>query len=175
MMKDFQRLIDESINEVKAAGITPGNIVDWRINTRAKCRWGLCRKLEDGSGYVIEIAHVLLINDVVSEKDCKTTMIHEILHTCEGTKGHTGLWKQYAAIMNAKYGYNIKRTTSGAEKGLAELDSIVHRKCKTKYICKCKSCGLQLRRTKASRLVKYPDYYNCDRCGQNNWDIRKVG
>lgn len=117
-MKDFHKLIDESINEVKAAGITPGNIVNWRINTRAKSRWGLCKKLNDGTGFEIQIAHILLVSDDVSEKACKTTIIHEILHTCEGCKGHTGLWKQYAAIMNEKYGYNIKRTTSGAEKGL---------------------------------------------------------
>ncbi len=170
-MKDFQKLINESINEVKAAGITPGNIVSWKINTRAKSRWGLCRKLKDGSGYEIQIAHILLSSDDVSEKACKTTIVHEILHTCDGCKGHTGRWKRYAMIMNTKYGYNIKRTTSNEEKGLSEQ----YVATKYKYICKCKSCGSQFGRTKKSKFIQYSEFYSCGKCGQKNWEIRKVG
>ena len=38
MMKDFKRLWDECFNEVVAAGILPGHIVEWKINTRARAR-----------------------------------------------------------------------------------------------------------------------------------------
>lgn len=117
-MKDFRKLITECMNEVKEAGITPGNIVEWSVNYRAKRRWGLCSKSPDGK-IKIQIASRLLIDDRVSVTACKETMIHEILHSVEGGMGHTGKWKQLAEVVNQKYGYSIKRTTSSKEKGLA--------------------------------------------------------
>ena len=104
------------IDEVLGAGIEPGNIVSWVINRRAKTRWGMCTKNPDGT-CIIQIAARLIEDERISEQACKETMIHEILHTCKGCKGHTGLWLIYANIMNKKYGYHIKRTTSGEEKG----------------------------------------------------------
>ena len=116
-MKNFEMLQKVCIDEVLAAGIEPGNIVSWVINRRAKTRWGMCTKNLDGT-CIIQIAARLIEDERISEQACKETMIHEILHTCKGCKGHTGLWLIYANIMNKKYGYNIKRTTSGEEKGV---------------------------------------------------------
>ena len=108
-MKGFQKLINESLNEVKAAGIEPGEISSWEINRRSKKRWGQCRKNPDGS-FGISIAASLLEDDRISEKDCKDTIIHEILHTCKDGMKHTGSWKRYAEIMNTAYGYNNEKT-----------------------------------------------------------------
>lgn len=116
-MKNFEMLQKVCIDEVLGAGIEPGNIVSWVINRRAKTRWGMCTKNPDGT-CIIQIAARLIEDERISEQACKETMIHEILHTCKGCKGHTGLWLIYANIMNKKYGYNIKRTTSGEEKGV---------------------------------------------------------
>ena len=115
-MKDFNRLITESMKEVTHVGIKPGNITSWTINKRAKSRWGLCKQNPDKT-FEIQIAEALLTDDRITEKSCKETIIHEILHTCKNCMKHTGQWKYYAEVMNQVYGYNIKRITTGMEKG----------------------------------------------------------
>ena len=90
-MKNFEMLRKVCIDEVLGAGIEPGNIVSWVINRRAKTRWGMCTKNPDGT-CIIQIAARLIEDERISEQACKETMIHEILHTCKGCKGHTGLW-----------------------------------------------------------------------------------
>ena len=53
-MKDFDKLIEESLSEIRAVGIVPGEIKSWEINRRAQSRWGLCRRQNDGT-FVIQI------------------------------------------------------------------------------------------------------------------------
>lgn len=149
--------------EIKQAGITPGNIVAFEINRRSKKRWGLCTRKPNGE-CVIQIAAILLEDDRVSEKACKDTIIHEILHSCKECSGHTGKWKQYAQKMNAMYGYNIKRTTSGAEKGLDDYE--VSYRLRDKYVFRCKNCGAIVRRKKACKFTRYYRNYGCGRCGK---------
>ena len=122
-MKDYKKLQEICLSEVVAVGIEPGNIIEWQLNSRAKSRWGQCTRNNKTKECKIQIAAQLIYDDRISEKACKETIIHEILHTCNGAKGHTGLWKQYADKINTRYGYNIKRTTSGEEKGVENYKS----------------------------------------------------
>ncbi len=115
-MKDFEKLQKECLEEIAALGIPIGNITSWSINSRAKSRWGQCRMEVDGT-YSIQISEVLLKDDRVSEKACKETMIHEILHTGKDCMKHRGKWKAYATMMNGRYGYKIKRVSSSKDKG----------------------------------------------------------
>ena len=115
-MKNFEMLQKVCIDEVLGAGIEPGNIVSWVINRRAKTRWGMCTKNPDGT-CIIQIAARLIEDERISEQACKETMIHEILHTCKGCKGHTGLWLIYANIMNKKYGYKANHLRRGEGRG----------------------------------------------------------
>ena len=59
-MKDFKKLQADCMQEVKDAGIVPGTVSSWVINTRAKKRWGHCHKEEDGT-FEIQIAQRLLL------------------------------------------------------------------------------------------------------------------
>lgn len=162
-MKDFDRLINECLKEVEEAGITPGIISKWSVNHRAKKRWGSCKR-KPGEGYEIEISSVLLFDDRVSEKACKETIIHEILHTVQGGNGHTGRWKMFAEQINAKYGYNIKRVTSGSEKGVEEYHSTYS--LPYKYMFKCRYCGDTIFRKKSSKFTHYYRNYYCRSCGR---------
>ncbi len=162
-MKDFELLQTICINEVRDAGIKPGNIVSWVINSRAKKRWGMCTKKPDGT-CIIQIAEQLIVDERVSEQACKETMIHEILHSCEGCKGHTGLWLEYANIMNKKYGYNIKRTTSGTEKGVEDYTAT--KRLAYKYCFICETCGQRIWKKKKCKFTKYYRNYTCGRCGK---------
>lgn len=162
-MKDYDRLIDECLKEVQDADIIPGTINRWSINHRAKKRWGCCRRNSRGE-FEIEISSVLLLDDRVSEKACKETIIHEILHTVQDGNGHTGKWKEFAERMNLKYGYNIKRVTSGSEKGVEEYHSAY--RLSYKYMFKCKYCGDSIFRKKNSKFTHYYRNYYCRSCGR---------
>lgn len=161
-MKNFEELIRICLEEVRAAGISPGNIVEWKINRRSKMCWGQCTKKRNGE-CSIQISSRLLEDDRISMKDCKDTIIHEILHSCPECKGHTGKWKEYASIMNERYGYNIKRVTRGEEKGVENYQST--RTLEPKYYFRCKVCGSMVVKKRKCKFTRYYKNYICLRCG----------
>ncbi len=169
-MKDFKKLQEICLNEVRAVGIEPGKISSWIINSRAKRRWGLCKKNPDGT-FSIQIAKQLLEDDRVDEVAVKTTMIHEILHTTKGGMKHTGNWKMYATIMNKKYGYNIKRTTSGEEKG---LENHVSHLRPDKYLFVCRYCGQKIYRKQDCKFSRYYKNYGCGKCGKSRAFVKFI-
>ena len=158
-MKDIRKLAAQCQSDLASIGIPYGRVKTWVINCRAKARWGLCKRRSDGY-YEIEIAEVLL-QDCVSNIAAKNTIIHELLHTCPGCLKHTGRWKQYANKVNRLLPqYNIKRTTSAEEKGVA-----VRRKEPVyRYILKCCNCGNEIRRQKKTAITEHPEHYRC-KCG----------
>ena len=163
--KDYIRLRNECLREVKALGIKAGNITAWKLNSRAKRRLGQCTKHSDGT-YEIQIAKRLLTEKQVAEMDVKEVIIHEILHTCYGCMKHTGRWKIYAEKMNASYGYHISRTKNLEQLGLPD-DTVKRREIKYVYVCA--GCGQRVERTRACKFTRNPQRYCCGRCGSNRW------
>lgn len=159
IMKDVQKLAAECLVDLATLGIPYGRVKRWVINSRAKARWGLCKKLPDGC-FEIEIAETLLQDDV-ADMSVKNTVMHELLHTCPGCLRHTGKWKQYATLVNRRMPiYNITRTTSSEEKGV----TVRRKEPVYRYILKCSDCGGEIRRQKKSRVVEHPEKYRCT-CG----------
>lgn len=158
-MKDLQELAFRCRAELASLQIPYGKVKIWSINCRAKARWGLCKKLPDGT-YEIEIAKALLQDDV-DDIAVKNTIIHELIHTCPGCFKHTGKWKQYADRVNRYLPqYNIKAATSEIEKGVAiERKAPVYR-----YCLKCSSCGTEIKRQKKTAVIEHPEHYRC-KCG----------
>ena len=169
-MKDFLRLKEECLEELRAVGITPGNIKAFSINKRARSRWGQCKKNSDGT-IEIQIAQILLTDERISEKACKETIIHELIHACDGCMKHTGQWKKYAELMNRVYGYNIKRVTKGSEKGVEDYKASA---MPIKYVFTCKGCGARIYRKRASRFTRNYWKYMCTRCGAVAWSKQMV-
>ena len=169
-MKDFERLKQECLSEIAALGIQTGTVKEWVINTRARSRWGQC-KLEPDGTYTIQIAGSLLTDDRISEKACKETIIHELLHTCKGCMKHQGRWKANATMMNCRYGYNIKRVTSGNEKG---VENYKPEHMTVKYVFTCGGCGATIYRKRDSKFTKYYRYYGCTKCGAIDWRKKTV-
>lgn len=157
-MKDLIKLANECMTELDAIGIQYGKINNWSVNTRAKSRWGYCKCVP--GGFEIQISNRLLA-DNVPDIHTKNTIMHELLHTVPGGLSHTGKWKILANKVNAKYGYNIKRTTSEEEKGL-ESREVKERPVKHQY--RCKGCGQTIERTRESKFTKYYDKYTCGAC-----------
>lgn len=161
-MKNLQDLVKVCLAEIEKAGITPGKIAEWQINSRAKKRWGMCSKKPNGE-CIIQIAYTLLADNRISEQACKETIIHEILHTCPECKGHTGKWAEYAMRMNELYGYHIKRTTSGEEKGVENYQASY--RLSAKYLFCCKYCGAKIIKKKDCKFTHYYKNYGCGQCG----------
>ncbi len=156
-MKDVFAIYENCKGKLQNLGIETGEIKRVKVNTRAVSRWGRCKKVSYDM-YEIEISAVLLQDDV-DDKGAETTMLHELLHSCEGCMNHGAKWKALANKVNAAYGYNIKRNTSSDEKGVK--DNIV-KKAKHKIVCQ--KCGKEIYRMRASNLTKYPTLYSC-MCG----------
>ena len=151
---EVQELFELCKKEVKDAGIEIGNVyATIKVNSRFSKKWGVCKRRNNI--YYIEIADRLLVAD---ENSIKTTIIHELLHTVKGCFNHGLEWKKVANIMNRKYGYNIKRTTSDEEKGL-EIDWDAF-----KYIVKCKNCENTFGYTRKTKCIQYLSHYRCGKC-----------
>lgn len=155
-MRALQELAARCEAELRSIGIQPAAKIRWVVNTRATSRWGRCQELAPDS-YEISISSRLLQEDVDIQA-AKDTIMHELLHTVKGTKGHTGLWLQLAKQVNRQLpGYHIKRTTSYEEKGIQPVEA--------RYILQCSHCGQLFRRQRMSDLVRTPRKYRCGACG----------
>jgi predicted SprT family Zn-dependent metalloprotease len=143
-----------------------------KINTRAKSRFGSCRKVWKGSDgkyvnrpvsslqkpyFQIEICEAMLDAD---EQELKNVLAHELLHTCYGCYNHGKRWKAYAVRINNMYGYNITSTTTYEKIGLERPE----KKTAYKYKIECAKCGKIFYRQRKSKLTENPGRYRCT-CG----------
>ncbi len=151
---DFDKLLKAVIQQAAAAGIPVSNKIDphIRVNTRAKTRFGMCIKRQEG--FLIELSAILLDAPEIA---CCQTIAHELIHTCPKCGNHGTVFKKYADIMNRKYGYNIKRTNSAEEMGVVNEP----RERAVNYIVECQKCGAQIKRMKLSAVISNPSRYTC--------------
>ena len=142
------------------SNIKIGKIADIKINTRAKKRWGQCKRTPNGA-YIISISNRLLA-DNVADDGAINTIIHELLHSVKGCMNHGENWKREAKKVNRAYGINIKRGASAEEKGVEEIEETPKA---IKYQFECKECGKVYSRVKASNFTKNWQNYRCGCCG----------
>lgn len=162
-MRNLGEYAKQCMLEIDNIGVKYGNIVEFKVNTRAKKRWGQCKTTP--FGYIIEINPVLLDERNV-EQGLKETIIHELLHTCSGCYNHGKTWNRLAEKVNKAYGYNIKRCSSIEEKGVQKETLPVETERKVKYIVTCDKCSnVCARRERESKVIKHPEHYRCSRCG----------
>lgn len=131
-----------------------------KVNSRAKKRWGLCT-LECQDEYVIEISNRLL-DDSISEEATFNTMIHELLHTCPNCMNHGKEWKKWADVINRNTKYNIKRTTSCAEKGIESVSRF------PKYTVTCDICNAEWHYNRAGNVIQNLNRCKCPYCNKRS-------
>lgn len=160
MLKELQVLVQKCMDDLDKIRIPYRTVRSWKVNSRAKSRWGQCVCREQGI-FDISIAAVLL-EDSVPDQAALNTIAHELLHTIPGCDGHKGKWKAYAEQINASLPqYQIQRCTSAEDKGidLPKTELVV------RYILQCSGCGAQMKRQKMCPVVKAPYRYRCSSCG----------
>lgn len=165
-MRDLQMIANECMEELDALDIPYSNDVEFRINTRAKRRWGKVSRLPDG-GFRIEINSSLLDESNDCLRGLKNTIIHELLHTCDGCMNHGKNWKDYAEMVNARYDYGVKRCNSSEEKGVTEPVMTRATRPSNSYMIQCESCGNTHMSSRLSKTIQHPEWYRCARCGGN--------
>lgn len=158
-MKDLMKLAQWCRDDLLSVGIRCGTVRTWSVNTRAKARWGLCKRIARNT-FDIQIAEALL-QDSVSDQSALDTIAHELLHTVPGCLSHTGKWKQLADRVNRLLPqYQIKVKSSFEDKGLEDNRPIPE----CRYLLKCQGCGKEIHRQKKSIVVEHPEHYRCT-CG----------
>ena len=161
-MKDYMEMYHKALEILDDLNIEYGNIVEVKLNYRAKNRFGQCRKNNVNNTYSLNFNH-LLFNDKTKYDVVMGTIIHEILHTCKDCMTHKGEWKRLANIVNANTKYNINRTNSYANFGLERPK----KEKKHNYVFVCEDCGQVIVRERASKFTKNHHAYRCGKCGGN--------
>ena len=158
------KIFAEVVQQIRSIGIPISNNLDGPvINRRARTRFGCCKVHREDLGktvYKIEISDYMLCAE---EKYIKEVIAHELLHTCKGCLNHGKKWKEYAALLNKHFGYNISRVSSYQSMGLPlqrDSESRVAR-----YILVCQKCGGEIHRIRRSKLTDNPENYRCGKCG----------
>lgn len=157
-MRDLIDFTIQCMNELDRIGIPYGNVIDVTINTRAKKRWGQCRKVP--GGFTINI-NVVLLDEKNDVDGLRNTIFHELLHTCPDCWNHGTQWKAYAAMIRRELGYNIQRTSSAEEKGVIKEPEIERT---PKYQIVCNGCGHIWERYKMSKTIKQISFCRCGSC-----------
>ena len=141
-------------DELRSLGIPVSQKIlpEVAVNTRAKRRLGCCI-YKDGV-YQIEVS----VSVTEDPQRLRTTLVHELLHTCPGCRNHGEKWKTWAQTVNSAWGMEITRTVAVEE----ETEPLRHEEIK--YIIRCQQCGAQITRYRKSKVVKAPWRYRC-KCG----------
>lgn len=159
-MKDYMAMFNEALEVVHGLGIETGNIVDVRLNYRAKNRFGQCRRNNVYNTYELNFNH-LIFADEADDDAVMNVLIHEILHTCKDCMTHKGEWKRLANLVNENTKYNITRTNSYENFGIEKPK----KEKKHNYVFVCEKCGHVFIRERASKFTRNYHNYRCGGCG----------
>ncbi len=159
-MKDYMAMFNEAMEIVDGLGIEAGEIVEVKLNYRAKNRLGRCTRNNIFCTYKLEFNH-LIFSDEANEDEVMNVLIHEILHTCKDCMTHKGEWKRLANIVNANTRYNITRCANYESLGIESPKE----ERKHNYVFVCEDCGQVIVRERASKFTKNYHAYRCGECG----------
>ena len=163
-MRELNDYIPKVIHILEACNIPYGDVISVEPNSRFRARWGDCGYIDrKAKTFRIRISTYLL-DEAVPEQALLDTLLHEYLHTCPGCQNHGAQWKLYAAKINARFGYSIKRANSEEEKGVP-AGVVQHRRMERKYAIQCCGCGKVFRYARMTGACKSPERYHCATCG----------
>lgn len=149
---------NDCIAKLSAIGIPVEKVKCFTINEKAR-RWGCC--IWHPHGCIIDINSVLV--DPHYEYGLRSTVSHELIHTCKDSMNHNRVWSAYANKANKTYGLMIQRLTSPEE--LRVPDSVYNKTRPVRYTFQCLKCGCILTRERACAFTRKYYLYNCPKCG----------
>ena len=157
-MYDLREELETCKRMLDYCNIPYGDIAECISNTRAKARWGQCKRTPKGYSININV-------DLLDERNPKpalwNTLCHELLHSAPGCMNHSSLWQEYANRLNKEFFLKIARTSSCEEKGVT-----YHRENNKapKYTVHCLACGHMYKYNRAGKVIQHPERFRCS-CG----------
>lgn len=140
------------------------------VNTRSKKRWGRTTRHTATNDYTIQV-NVDLLDERNDVYGLRNTIIHELLHTCDGCMNHGNKWSYYANIVSRETEYRIVRTSTAEEK------KVTYTRNNTpnyKYIIKCPKCEHSWKYQRASKAVKMADKCICPYCNTTGLSVYSI-
>lgn len=154
--KMYNELSDQMILE--GFNIPKEKIKSITINSRLKKTLGMCKTKRDHITKEILEHRIEIASYILSDPELtKQTIIHELIHTIPGCKGHDKTWKYYGDKASKLFNVDITRTTDTKNYNIE--------KEKPKYILKCKTCGEEYGYYRMSKAIKNYEMYKCNCSG----------
>ena len=159
-MKNYMEMYHKALEILDNLNIEYGNIVEVKLNYRAKNRFGRCKKNNVTNTYSLDFNY-LIFDDNANDVAIMNTIIHEVLHTCKDCMTHKNEWKRLADYVTRNTKYTITRTNSYADFGIENP----RREKKHNYVFVCEDCGQTFIRERSSKFTKNYHAYRCGKCG----------
>lgn len=170
-MKNLNNLLQEAKDDLASLGVEYGNVGTISVNNRLKRAWGRC--IKHGNYYAIQINPQLVL-DTTSDQAAMDTIMHELIHTCEGCMNHGTNFKKLGNLVSI-YGYTIQRCTSAEDKGLTSYKNTPGY---VKYTLTCEKCGTVNKYARKTKLITYIQNhdsrrfrYMCSKCKCNKFKL----
>ena len=154
-----QNIFEDMIRQFALAGITlPLRQIDTRLHfSRSSTRLGSCKK--DRGIYKISLS-VYILED---KEAVRSTIAHELVHTCRGCMNHGTSFQRIGRMVEAKLGIPVSSKASREESERSGIKDAYIKKAR--YRISCSNCDAVLYRQKKSALVMNPNRYRCGKCG----------
>lgn len=185
MEEKLNELYNQCLQELHTIGIdlrdneTIGDI-DIKLSKRKTKRYGCCKQENPDTKFKIVQTiknrrtikyekfyhHHIEISQWVMELDdkiIKNTIIHELIHCIPFCNNHGAEVKKYAAYINSKLGYDVKRLGNPKEDYQKSNKQYQEEAIKYKYKIICKQCGQEIYRQRFNK--KLIRRYKCGKCG----------
>lgn len=161
MQYKLLKLYKECIEELNSININvkENRVIDIKINTRSKKRYGCCKKLSKNR-FQIEVSEWVMD---LNEDIIKNTIIHELIHCMPRCSNHGEVFKNYAKIVNEKLGYNISRVGNKKNDYEKSNKEYTEKQVNYKYKVICDGCNQTFFRQRIIR--SFTRKYRCGKCG----------
>lgn len=170
-------LLKEEIEKALALGLELDTIDPIVGIDRSHSHYGCCKYLKNEPyKYKIYITKFFLHAPI---DEIRTVIMHEVLHTIKGSRGHDKIWKNAAIKVRKFYDYlggdyHLCSTPYSQDRRNYPHTQIEEKvdKNTAKYQLKCPKCGYIFYKTRMCSMVKKPNNYWHTTCGKNYRLIR---
>jgi len=131
-------------------------------------KWRVSKRMTRAFGQYSISKHEIAITERLLDERLpiemlENTIIHELIHTCDGCYNHGSKFQAYGRKVNRELGYNI--STYVAKDEVKAMQEIYKPKDRP-YIVYCPSCKTEFTYAIKSKVWKHPEMYVCTACRQ---------
>lgn len=170
LLRDLNKYVNICKRELDSVGIPYKNPDKWIASGKLKRSLGYCAlsynsQREKRKGLISSVPKIVIskriLNDNFPEKYLKETIIHELIHTCNGCGNHGREFQRMAKHVNQELGYSVGTYASREE---TDYYNQLYSQKENKYFIKCPECGRRWGFKIKGKSYKHPEQYRCSKC-----------